>query len=436
MKIAAIEIRDFKRIKHIEIQPDADRVLMLIGGQNAQGKSSILDALTMAFGGQKHAPNKPIRSGTDEAYIRVELDDGIVIERVLTEDKSHIEVRNADGSTFKSPQAMLDKLVGGRFLDPLAFLQLDAKKQRLMILELADTERRIPVLDEKRQRAFEKRTEVGRDLTKAEGELARLPTAELGTFFDVAALTAEMKEMQEVQREGDKIAMGHRECGSMVAQATTAYSLTLTRLESMRAELIKLEVELDAADQAMNVARDNFHVAEGQLSIAAKKWQEMAPRRAEVESAINASEKANREYYAAKAMADRRTETEATVQKLSSERTDLTKVLAEIDRRKSEILASAKLPAGLTVTDDAMMFNGVPFDQASGAEQFNVALEIAMAASPRLRDIWIRDGALLDDLHLATLSQVARINDMRCWVERVGDRDPGAIIIADGMVRP
>jgi chromosome segregation ATPase len=435
MKITAVEVHNFKRIKDIRIAPDADRALILIGGKNAQGKSSLIDALTAALGGAKALPTDAVRHGAEGAQVIVELDDGMVVTRRITPTgESTLEVRDKLGSV-KAPQAALDKLIAGRFLDPLAFLALPAKQQRGALMAVIPDAKRIEELDTKRARAFDRRTEVGRDLAKAEGELARLSVAEVGTFFDVAALTAEMRAMQEVQREGDKIAMVQSDRASRVAREFTARNAIAAKIEETRKETLRLEMELAAANEVLDIARDNAKAVEDQLAAAAAKWQSMAPRRIELEAAINASEKTNREYYAAKATADRRVETEATVQKLQSERTDLTKVLGVIDERKASILAAAALPVpGLSVTDDGVTLNDVPLAQASGAERLRVALALAIAAAPALDDIWVRDAALLDDDSVQLVAEHAAAAGKRVWLERVGTADPGVIVISDGKI--
>ncbi len=72
--------------------------------------------------------------------------------------------------------------------------------------------------------------------------------------------------------------------------------------------------------------------------------------------------------------------------------------------------------------------------QASDAERLRVALALAIAASPGLNDVWIRDGALLDDDSLELVAKHAIAAGKRIWIERVGTKDPGVIVIKDGQV--
>src|SRR4051794_31211538 len=122
MFITALEITDYKRVRKVAITPEADRHLILIGGKNRARKSSTLDAITAAFGGAKSIAADPVRHGAGEAAIYVELDGGrLTIDRVVHPDgKTTLEVRDSEG-TVRRPQEVLDKLVGARFLDPLAF---------------------------------------------------------------------------------------------------------------------------------------------------------------------------------------------------------------------------------------------------------------------------------------------------------------------------
>lgn len=443
MRISAITVRDFKRIRDLTITPDTDRTVILLGGRNRQGKSSTLDALTAAFGGKKTLPADPVRHGADQAEIRVELDGGeLTVRRVIQPDgESVLEVRDRMGAV-KSPQAMLDQLVGSRFLDPLAFLQLPAKEQRAQLMRVIGEADRIATLDGKRERAFAKRTEVGRDLKKAEGELARLPVVEVGTPIDVAALHLEVKTHEAERRERERLEGIRAQCERDAINARATLSSTLAEKKKIDAEIERLkglsvQLGVKSAEWAEDVRKceELEIVATKNCDEASDRWDALQPRIAEVDAELAKADQHNRAVYAAEAQNKRRAESLATVEDLKAQVDDITKMLAVIDDRKAEILAAAKLPVeGLSVDGEGVTLGGVPLAQASGAERFRVALALAIAASPGLDDVWVRDAALLDEEMLALVAEQCAATGKRAWLERVGTSDPGVIVISDGRV--
>jgi DNA repair exonuclease SbcCD ATPase subunit len=438
MLITALTISDYKRVRKVAITPSADRSIILIGGKNGAGKSSTLDALTAAFGGAKQVASDPVRHGAGEASIFVELDGGkLTIDRVITADgKTTLEVRDAEGAV-RQPQKVLDALVGARFLDPLAFLGLAAKEQRAQLMKLIKDADRIVDLDGKKARAFDRRTEVGRDLTKAEGELARLPEATAGTPIDVAKLTAESRELAEKQRAGDGLGAVLREAEASAARANDQHGNHVQQIEEMKQKLERL-IEMTHSFEAESTKRRAVvDEAKAKLESSAAEWAKLAPRRDQVDAELAKADGHNREVYAAEAQAKRRVETAAAIAKLRSDYDDLTKGLKAIEARKAEVLAAAKLPVdGLALADDGILLNGVPFAQASDAERLRVALALAIAGSPQLGDVWIHDGALLDDDSLELVAKHAAAAGKRVWLERVGTKDVGVIEIRDGEVAP
>jgi recombinational DNA repair ATPase RecF len=440
MRLVTTQVTDFKRVRSVAIAPDADRALVLIGGRNAQGKSSVLDALTAAFGGKRALPADPVRHGAKEAVIELKLDGddgGIAIKRVISPDGgSHLEVRDAMGAV-RSPQALLDKLFGAaRFLDPLAFLGLSPKEQRASLMKLIKDADRIDGLDEKRQRAFDKRTEVGRELTKAEGELARLAEVEIGVPIDVTALSAEQRAFADEQRAGDGLGNELRQAEKDAALAVDRHGMVLLEIQDLERKIAAAkaraaELETDR-EQALNRAGE----IKERLDAVVAKWQAGAARRQQNDADLARADAHNRAVFAAEAQMKRRAEVAADAEQRRKEQADLTAVLRTIDDSKAAILEGAKLPVdGLSVADDHIVLNGVSFAQASRAEQLRVALALAMSASPGLDDVWIRDGALFDEDALAAIAEQAAAAGKRCWIERVSDRDPGVIVIQDGRVR-
>ncbi len=435
MRITAASIENYKRVRSVTITPDADRTVVLIGGKNRQGKSSILDALSAAIGGAKSIAGDPVRHGADVAEITVELagDNGgkLVVRRAIAPDKTTtLEVRDEFGP-LKAPQAALDKLIGARFIDPLAFLQLPPKEQRAQLMRQIDGADRIAGLNERRERAFTKRTEVGRDHDKAVAELTRLELVKEtpGEPIDVAALSAEQRRFAEQQRAGDNLVHAHQ-------AAARELKLASERAEALHSQLRDLEVELKKARKAQEDAQVKCIAADGKMERSADEWSASTARREQLEVELARAGERNRAIAAAEAQLQRRADVKSEVDKLAAEREGLTNVISQFDQRKAEILGAAKLPVdGLAVTDDGIELDGVPFLQASAAERMRVALAIAVASSPGLDDIWVRDGALLDDEMLAAAVEHAAAAKKRLWIERVGDRDPGVIVIQDGRVK-
>lgn len=443
MRISAVSITNFKRIEDVTITPDADRTIILLGGKNRQGKSSTLDALTAAFGGKKTLPSDPVRHGADEAEIRIELDGGeLTINRTIQPDgESVLEVRDRLGAV-KSPQAMLDKLIGSRFLDPLQWLQLAAKEQRAQLMRLIPDAARIIELDGKRDRVFSRRTEIGRDLTKAKGELARLPETAVDTPIDVASLSTEMKQHDVLLAERSAAERTREQCERETVVAKGNLEKTLAEKRRIESEIERLkslavEIGMKSAEWAEDVKKCAQVEAEATAKIddLNTRWLDVQPRRAELDAQLGKADEHNRTVYAAEAANKRRTETTEAVAKLAKESEDLTKVLETIDERKASILAAAKLPVeGLGVDDEGITLAGVPFAQASGAERMRVALALAIAGSPGLDDIWVRDAALLDEESVALVAEQAKLAGKTVWLERVGTSDPGVIVISNGRV--
>lgn len=436
MLITALQVTDYKRLRKVEITPDSDSHLVLLGGRNRQGKSSTLDALTAAFGGAKAIAADPVRHGAEEAVIYVELDGGRlrISRRVARDGRTQLDVRDPDG-LVRRPQEVLDKLIGARFLDPLAFLRLPAKEQRAQLMRLIEGADRIEELNAKRTRAFDRRTEVGRELMRARGEIERLPVAEVGTPIDVAALAAEQRAFAEQQRAGDALVASRDAAVRVTQDAVRRRADNAAAIKALEEKLAQLR-SADAVLSAEVVrCEEAARIAIARVDAAAASWKAAQPRRDQLDADLRRADAHNRAVHTAEAQLRRRSETQDTVDNLSADVEQLTAAIEQIDQRKAEILAAAKLPVdGLEIGDDGITLAGVPFAQASMSEQLRVALALAIAGSPGLHDVWIKDAAVLDDESLDLVAQHAAASGKRVWLERVGTADPGVIVIRDGEV--
>lgn len=433
LEITAVDVRQFKRLTDVRIETGAHRNLLLVAGKNTAGKSSLMDALTVALGGASALPPDPVRHGADKAEIVVELDGGrYKVARTITgrgkEAKTSLRITGPDGP-LAAPQTWLDALVSGRFLDPVAFLAKDAKAQRQLLLALVGVD--VDAIDAERKRLYDERTAINRD--------AKAAAARVALIGEPPTEPPPTRPAAEIQDESDKLS-------AMIAEVTARKAIVeqeARSLEARRAELgrAKLERErlmrevdrLDGEIATLVTAIDEASAPRSNaLGTDASAYE---ARRAELRAeyaAANARtswEAANRAHVAQVERA------EAEVARLQAAADDKTSEIAEIDARKVSLLAAAEMPvAGLEVSDDGILLGGVPFSQASQAERLRCALAIAMRQSPRFRDVWVRDGALLDDDGIEIVREVAAAQDCRVWLEIVGEEEPGAIVIRDGRI--
>lgn len=117
---------------------------------------------------------------------------------------------------------------------------------------------------------------------------------------------------------------------------------------------------------------------------------------------------------------------------------DLTVQIAAMDAAREAKVAAAVANvglAGLGLDERGVTWGGIPLAQCSSAEQLRVAVGLGFAANPQIRIVLLREGALLDDTSLAAVIAMAEQADAQVWIEVVGDRGPGAVIIEDGAIR-
>lgn len=396
LKVIRLTAENVKRLKAVEITPD--QTMQIITGRNAQGKTSVLDAIWLALGGGSAAKGttRPVRDGETNASVTVDLGD-LTVTRTWTGDRTNLVVKSADGAKYSSPQRMLDELVGRLSFDPLAFTRLTAREQLAALLDLVDLGIDLDALDAERRDLYEQRAEIGRQ-GKAIGAVPSvdetLPTAEVS----VSALVTELREAEESNRLRRLAELDHAEAVELV--------------DRLRRQLA--EAERSLASLASAVASRPVYVDT-----------------AGIDARLSGAEDTNRRIRAnAEARALLATKTQ-----LRDRYEALTSQIDGIDRRKAEALAAAEFPVdGLGFDESGVTYQGVPFAQASSAEQIRISLAMAMALNPRLRVIRILDGSLLDEDSMAAIRDQVAERDFQVWIERVADPAESAVVIEDGQV--
>ena len=402
------------------ITPDPH--MQVVAGRNGQGKSSLLNSIWIAIAGRKAAVDQPVKAGAEKARVRVELGHDGETELVVTRTwdacgaTTRLTVETGDGYLVKSPQHMLDALIGAYSYDPLAWLRAPSREQRAQLLQTAGVD--VASYDRDRAALYDERRITGRDLSTARGHASSLPDVPEGTPDSEVSIDALIGQLQAAvdsqRRAGDAVAA--------VGKAKESY-------ERAREEVARAKRALAAAEDALALAGEALDEATSEATLAAGAVIDDAPIRAQLASAEATNQRVRAKQAKARAVAD--------AEAIAGRYEYLTGQIADLDAGLARQLASAELPVeGLTVTDEGVAMRGVPLAQCSQAEQLKVAVALAAAANPQLRVIRITDGALLDDDSLAQVRDLAERYDVQVWVETVGrSGQAGVITIEAGEVQ-
>lgn len=408
--IVGFKAENFKRLNVVEINPDPDNPIVAISGANAQGKSSILDAIWSALSttAANRALNttKPVRDGADTARVQITFDDITVTRTWTAKGTTKLEVTaNDTGAKFSSPQQLLDSLMGKLTFDPLAFTRMSVKDQTATLLELVDLGIDLNQVDADRKRLYDERTQVGRDI-KALGELPAvdptLPTEEVAA----SEILAQITEANAATFRRDNLTNEiNRSMDLMDGYAQQILNLqNLIRQEDEHNQLLR--AQLAELPDAPNVDHLNQ-----QLSLVEETNQRI------------------RGNQSARDLHQRHHD-------LTAQRGHLTAEITALDAAKNDALAAAEFPLpGLSFDDDGITYNGQPFAQASTAEQLRVSCALAAATNPSIRIMRVTDGSLLDEASRQALANIAATHGFQVWMELVDETGEIGIVIEDGQVK-
>jgi recombinational DNA repair ATPase RecF len=409
MKIVKLESENIKKIKVVEITPDGN--VVVIGGKNAQGKSSTLDSIMYAIGGKGSIPGKPVRKGQKKAKVQVDLGDLQVTRTITPTGGGTLTVRNADGARYDSPQKILDALTGKLTFDPLKWSEMDSKTQAEVLQDLVNLN--FDELNSERLEAFTARTSVKRDLKVMNAQLKSMPEGD-----------PDLKKVN-IGELGDKIAKG---------QGVNADNDSKRRkFSKVKAEYAQLKREIEGLREGLKRKEEQFQELEHKMYRMGQHIDSLENvDLTELASQVSDAENTNRLVQEAtdlSAMVENITDTEKT-------RDQLTEKIKEIDKRKETALAEAKFPvSGLSFDEDGVTYNGIPFNQCSTAERLRISVAMGFAMNPKLKVLLIREGSHLDEDSLALVTEMAAKHEGQVWIEVVGDRKECSIIMEEGEVK-
>lgn len=435
MKILRLQTQGYKRVVAVDITPD-DPVVS-IRGNNAEGKSSLLDSIKTALGGASAAPIKPIRTGDDFAAIRVELGDGepaIIVEKYFDEVGEKLKITTAEG--FKASQTDVDRLMGRMTFDPLAFARKKDADQTADLLRIAPLKVDLGALE----KADAADTLARRDINREGKALVTRRDA-----INISGIVPERPDRDAIVAAlgsagavNEALGEERNRRSAILVDANTQRNTA----SQQREEAARLRIEADRLDGSAALHEERETALRDELRAL--------PDLAEpVDTAKLSADLAKADAdLALLARIDERKRLDDEVNVLRARSEAYTLAMKERADQRAKALAEAEMPVpGLSLarrcdvipndesTDLIVVYEGEPFAQASSAQQLRVSMRLAMAANPRLRIMIIKDGSLLDDNGLALVRELAGEGDYQVWLESVGQGDGAGIIMEAGAVR-
>lgn len=419
--LVSMETENVMRIQVAAIHPTPD--LTKIGGKNAAGKSTLIDSVSRTLCGGSAVPAEPLRRGERKGFDRTRIGSrsdpafGLVAERQYTKKGDKLVVMfDGDVEPRKAPQGILTALYNANAGQPDDFLDLKAPEKKAVLQKLVGID--FAELDAAKDKAYNERTFINREIKTLEGKVDALPCfPEAKEAVDPSALMASLRETEQRNRAADA---AEREMDSLSAQ-----------IEQYAAELERLRARAAEVKAAQETIR-------GQMVIVANKAIEPVDTQAIADQITNIQE-LNKKVEAN----TRRRESETELRTKNGDSLKLTLAIEKIDEEKTRQLANAKFPiAGLSFSDDGILLNDLPFEQASEKEQMVTAGAICLAQQPKLKALRFKRGSLLDSESESFWRQFAKDNQCQIFFEVVASRDQSgkyqptdcAVIIEEGLV--
>lgn len=416
MKIVKLTAENFKRLVAVEIAPDGH--VVKITGRNGAGKSSVLDSIVAALGGGKEAPAMPIRAGQDKSVVVVETDE-YTITRTFTEKGSYLKIANKEGFEAKSPQALLNKIVGQIAFDPLAFIrEKDTRVQRQLLLALVGLD--LSAIDAEITETKTEASFVRRQANAAKVKLDETPEPEdVGNeeaTIDVTALVEELNEVEAHNRAVD-------------ARVANKEQLEYDA-ERLREHINDLQSQLSTKED--EIADEERAIKQLGACQAVEPLQEQI---AEAKAHNTKVEAHNQQVRDAAIARERRAVAEKAVTGFTAQLYELAVKVNAAEARKVEALANTAFPVpGLSVSEDGITFEGIPLAQVNHAKQLEIGMAISMALNPTLR-VMLVDGNGLDTVTLAAIEKAAKDADYQVWMEQMDESGQVGIVIEDGHIK-
>lgn len=417
VKIMALEAENVKRIKAVALTPSPTG-LTIVGGNNNQGKTSVLDALAWALGGDRFRPDAAQRDGAvAPAHLKVKLSNGVVVER----KGKNASLTVTDPTGRRSGQQLLNAFIEPLALDLPRFMDASDKEKADILLRIIGIGAELHTRDMEIKALYDKRTFTGQLAQQKKNFAEGLISYPEAPDEPVSASDLIRQQQDILARNGEN--QRKRNQLDKLIDEKNQLNFTLRDLDE-KIEDLKEEYEQTQA---------KFTDLEKQIFQARKSAAQLQDEStAELEASIRDIEDTNRKVRAN--LEKSRAEDEAA--QYASEYDRLTEAIQQKRADRMALLNGADLPLpGLSVEDGALTYKGKHWRDMSGSDQLRVAAAIVRRLNPDCGFVLLDKLEQMDMTTLQEFSAWLEAEGLQAIATRVSTGSECQIIIEDGMVK-
>ena len=423
IKINKLEIENVKRVKAVKIEPTASG-LTIVGGKNNQGKTSVLDSIAWALGGEKFRPSEPQREGSViPPNLHIVMSNGLVVER--KGKNSDLKVIDPNGQ--KGGQQLLNEFVEQLALDLPKFMNSNNKEKANSLLQIIGVGDKLYELEQKEKEIYNQRHTIGQIADQKKKFAKEQPYYPDAPEEPISASELIKQQQDILARNGEN--QRKRDNVELLKVKRDQFQQKINditnKITSLREQITELEDARKEAQTGLNGLIESIEI--GTKTLAELQDESTAELETNIQNIeeINVKVRANLD----------KDKAETDAQDYADQYNALTGKLDAVRQAKIDLLKGADLPLpGLSVVEGELTYNGHKWDNMSGSDQLKVAVAIVRKLNPKCGFV------LMDKLEQMDLDT---LQEFGAWLEqeglqaiatRVSTGDECSIIIEDGYI--
>ncbi|HFL7645932.1 TPA: AAA family ATPase, partial [Streptococcus pyogenes] len=405
--INKLEIENVKRIKAVKIEPSATG-LTIVGGNNNQGKTSVLDAIAWALGGNKYKPSQATREGSMvPPTLKITMSNGLTVER----KGKNASLKVVDPNGQKGGQQLLDSFVEELAINLPKFMDGTPKEKADVLLEIIGVGDQLAELEFKEKEIYNQRHAIGVIADQKE-KFAKEMTYYPDAPKQLVSISELIQQQQAILAKNGENAQKRQN----VERIRYDYDQSILEVDRLRKLLADAEAKTNKLSEDLKIANTDAMDLHDEST-------------AEIEANIADIDEVNRKV---RANFDKDKAEEDAKQQRDQYNT-LTNEIEVIRQQKRDLLTNADLPLeGLTVDDGKLLYLGQEWDNMSGSQQLMVATAIVRKLKPECDFVLIDKLEQMDNITLTQFGQWLEQEGLQAIATRVSTGEECAIIIEDG----